>query len=69
MFDALGYDGVSASAATWLTNLSPIIVLMGGIALSLTFAGLGLMWFSRGSAPRESVGVGAPVNRSKSVGG
>lgn len=65
MFNTLGYSGVSASATEWLTNLSPIIVLMGGIALALSFAGLGLMWFSRSSSSGESVGSGAPLNRDK----
>jgi len=65
MFSALGYDGVSASVSTWLSNISPIIVLMGGIALALSIAGLGLALIGgRSSAGQsESVGVGAPINR------
>lgn len=43
MFQALGYEGASASAAEWLSNISPIVLFLGGVALMLTLAGLGLL--------------------------
>lgn len=58
MFQALGYDGASAAAVEWLSNLSPIIVFLGGIALMLTLVGFGLLLFAARAASANSAPSG-----------
>lgn len=56
MFSALGYDGVAAQASTWLTDLSPILVLLGGVALSLVLGGMAIAVVGRGRSGSTSSG-------------
>lgn len=61
MFQSLGYSGVAPMAATWLSNLSPILIFLAAIPLALTLAGLGLaLMGSRGS----DTASGPPSNTS-----
>lgn len=62
MFEALGYAGASASAVEWLSNLSPIVVFLGGVALMLSLAGLGLLLISARSKSAESGPSGLDKN-------
>lgn len=52
MLNSLGYNNVTSEAGVWLSNMSPILLLLGGLVLSLVLAGIGLSLFSGASASR-----------------
>lgn len=58
MFESLGYAGASASAGTWLSEMSPILLLLGAVALALVIGGLGLAFVGVRSASRSSAPSG-----------
>lgn len=54
MFATLGYEGAMAAAQEWFASISPIVLLIAGVALALSLAGFGLRVFGVRSAPGES---------------
>jgi len=58
MFSSFNWAGVSGNAAAWASDMSPILLLLSGLAFALSLTGLALRLFgSRGSADSPPAGL------------